>query len=794
VLAGTVAVTVVLASGLARLTFDSSQDTMIPSGSTVYSDNVRYQDQFGSDPMILVFTGDIQALLTGENLDRLRRLQHRLERKGHAHAVLGPLTALRFAAAQLSVAPDLATAALARDMAAATPGERERIEAAFRDRTASDAARLATVGTRSLDNPAFVQFLVEDADGAIRRSLRGVFPDRHHTLMVVRPGGGLSIDEQGQAADRIVALAAASDFDGVRVTTTGTPLLVKEINDRMRGDMAWLGVAAALAMAVVLLLVFRARWRLLSLATMALGTLWAFGVVGYLGIPLTMVTISGLPILIGLGVDFAVQVHSRYEEELDRDPARDVTGALDRTFLGLGPAVTVAAVAAVVGFLALRTSDVPMIREFGALLSIGVACLFAAALLPMPAMLAQRDVRRPSTSHRRASGLVERATQGLAVAGRRRPATLLAASVAIVVVGSVSFAGAQVQSDPERWVPQDSAVLRDLRSLRSVAGSSAELGLMVEARNVLRPVVVRWMWNFERAAVRRYGHRIVSASSAASITSQVTGSAPTEADVRAVLAVAPLGIRRSFVGADDTRAQILFAIGPMSLEQRRSLVDRLVDQVDAPPGVRVTPSGLAVVGTAAVTSLTANREQMTYLALAAVLVWLLVAFRSIRRALLAMLPVATALALGAVVISVFGITVNVLAAISGPLVIATCTEFTVLIMERFLEEQRAGRNPVRAVDIATVRIGRAFVASGLTTAAGFGVLAVSGFPLLSEFGVVVALYVVVALVCALTLLPPLLAWTEARAADADTRPDARVATARHASRKGATKRSRAQTA
>ena len=29
-----------------------------------------------------------------------------------------------------------------------------------------------------------------------------------------------------------------------------------------------------------------------------------------------MVTISGLPILIGLGVDFAVQVHSRYEDEL----------------------------------------------------------------------------------------------------------------------------------------------------------------------------------------------------------------------------------------------------------------------------------------------------------------------------------------------------------------------------------------------------------------------------------------------------------------------------------------------
>ena len=41
---------VVLAGGLGRLEFKSSEDTMIPSGSTVYTDNVRYQHQFGSRP------------------------------------------------------------------------------------------------------------------------------------------------------------------------------------------------------------------------------------------------------------------------------------------------------------------------------------------------------------------------------------------------------------------------------------------------------------------------------------------------------------------------------------------------------------------------------------------------------------------------------------------------------------------------------------------------------------------------------------------------------------------------
>ena len=68
-------------------------------------------------------------------------------------------------------------------------------------------------------------------------------------------------------------------------------------------------------MVAVLLLVFRARWRLLALPLVGIGMVWAFGAFGYLGIPFNMVTISGLPILVGLGVDFAIQVHSRHEEE-----------------------------------------------------------------------------------------------------------------------------------------------------------------------------------------------------------------------------------------------------------------------------------------------------------------------------------------------------------------------------------------------------------------------------------------------------------------------------------------------
>ena len=50
-------------------------------------------------------------------------------------------------------------------------------------------------------------------------------------------------------------------------------------------------------------------------------SIWAFGIAGYLGIPLTIVTIAGLPVMLGIGIDYAIQMHARVEEEVVIDRA-----------------------------------------------------------------------------------------------------------------------------------------------------------------------------------------------------------------------------------------------------------------------------------------------------------------------------------------------------------------------------------------------------------------------------------------------------------------------------------------
>lgn len=101
-----------------------------------------------------------------------------------------------------------------------------------------------------------------------------------------------------------------------------------------------------------------------------------------------------------------------------------------------------------------------------------------------------------------------------------------------------------------------------------------------------------------------------------------------------------------------------------------------------------------------------------------------------------------------------------LTTISGPLVIATVTEFASLILARCLEERDRGLSPEAASALAGAPTGKVFVTSALATVGGFAVLMFSALPLFRDFGAIVALNVAVALLAALVVQPPLLIWAD----------------------------------
>jgi hypothetical protein len=211
---------------------------------------------------------------------------------------------------------------------------------------------------------------------------------------------------------------------------------------------------------------------------------------------------------------------------------------------------------------------------------------------------------------------------------------------------------------------------------------------------------------------------------------------------------------------DHTRASVIFSIGEMSLVERRAVINDIAATADAPPGVSLMSGGLAIIGAETTNALSQNRGLMTIAALGAICLGLFAIYRNPAKAVLPLLPVILALSASSVLLYLLGIELNPLTSVSGPLIIAMGTEFTVLLMSRYFEERERGVPPRMAMNVASLRIGRAIAASGLTVIGGFLALVFSNFPLIASFGEVTVLDMALSLLATLVVLPPLLVWLD----------------------------------
>ncbi|HSL57474.1 MAG TPA: MMPL family transporter, partial [Acidimicrobiales bacterium] len=792
VLAVAAIITVVLGAGLTRLEFATGQDSYINAGSRVSVDNEAYQDRFGGENMVVLYTMEdgltVADLFTPANLEAFAQVEEQLRSSETITAVVSPLTALEFTAnlVDSGIATEILSDAI----------EREPDPAGVDARNESllvTATRAALAGERTFENPAWVRFLLfenigfelnddgtltepPDDELVIRQSLRGFIPDTTHALLGAVLVGNADLDELAAGNDAVFDAIESVEFDNARVTITGTPTFLTDINDYLQGGMLTLGGLALVVMAVVLLVAFHVRWRFLPLAMVIVGVIWAFGLVGYVGLDLSLVTISGLPILIGIGIDFAIQMHNRIEEEVAIDHDE---GPFAETSQRLGPWLVVATIAAAGAFLTMLVSRVPMIRDFGVLLALGIVALVIAGYVLPLAVLGLRERRSP-TREASLSPRIEAVVAWFGSAPSWVVAPFIALAIIVPVLGVLLEDQVEIESDPINWANQDTDTIRNARLLEDETGFATTLGIYItvdgeDENGIFTDELAAFVHDFTLGELE-VEPTLAAGSSLATTLSYLlavpgaTSLPPTGLDMLKAYEQAPPDIQRLLVSEDGNAAQISLRVGPSALDERAELLDRLADAIAEPPADRAalpanasaTPAGLAVVGVGLLENITANRAVLTYLALAVVGIWLLVRFRRLLRALLALVPVMIAVGTSAVLVAVLGITLSPLTTVSGPLVTATAAEFTILILGRYLEERERGLSPAEATHVASARTGRAFFASALTTAGGFAVLIFSALPLLSDFGVIVTMNVAIALLSALVVMPPLMVWADNR--------------------------------
>jgi hydrophobe/amphiphile efflux-3 (HAE3) family protein len=770
------ALTIGLGVGIGQLRFKTDNASYLNRTDTAYKDNAIYQRAFGGDDMVSMFTMSsghtVEDLLASANLAKLRKVTRQLDAVHDVLAVITPLTILEFIQNTLaspngdvtqSLVGQMQVAALAAPQSATSTAIRQRVGA-------QDLARLAAlpVDDRVIGNTQWDHFLLYGTNGEFYSGANQYFVNQTHAVMYVRLAGNLSIEQESRTASTVTAIMSGAHFQGATVITTGSPSFLKALNDYLRGGMLRLTAIAALLMVAILVLLFNVRWRLLPFGIVTIGLIWAFGLVAYLHVPLTLATISALPIMLGIGIDYAIQMHSRVEEEVVLDR---VAHPIQATARNLCPALLVVTFDAVFAFLALQFSAVPMIRQFGLMLAIGVAVICLCTIVSSLAVLGIREHKSPTRARPKKRDFSQASLSRIAVRlgslPRQCAIPLALASVAVFAGGLVVEGKLVIQTNPVQWINQRSSVIHDIHALERNAKAGGQLNVLISGPGVMTNQGIAYIDQFENRVARLDSATLQPAMSLVSAAADLTatpGAAaipPKVSDVLAVYAKEPPAMQR-LLFADGGRAlDLLFISKTSDLNAMQAAVDT-VNAQRPPVGIDIRAGGIAEVGAGLLQDIQRHRALLTYLAIIFVMVWLTIRLRSFVRALLSMVPVLIAVGLANLVAYALSIRLSPATAVGGPLVVAVCTEFTSLMLLRYIEERSRGLEPRAAFNSTSARTGRAFIVSGLTAITGVAVMATSSMTILSGFGEVVAFNVIIALVSALVILPPIVVWADQR--------------------------------
>jgi hopanoid biosynthesis associated RND transporter like protein HpnN len=189
-------------------------------------------------------------------------------------------------------------------------------------------------------------------------------------------------------------------YPGVKMKLTGEPTLdADEIKSSTGDSIKAAGITIVLIVALFLYSYRTFLRPALTFAVLIMGVLWSLGfalvAVGHFNI----LSIAVIPMVLGIGIDFGIQILGRYEEELghNRSVHDSITTALEYTGVAIitGGSTTAAA------FFTLCFNDFTGLAELGVIAGCSMIFLLSANLIVLPAVFILRD-RHRSTDQLRA--------------------------------------------------------------------------------------------------------------------------------------------------------------------------------------------------------------------------------------------------------------------------------------------------------------------------------------------------------------------------------------------------------
>jgi len=206
--------------------------------------------------------------------------------------------------------------------------------------------------------------------------------------------------DTGASAKTIKNLVEAieDDIDSLEVMNPGSTIEITGFNaidkatfEVIMSDFSYITFFSMLLVTIVVFITFKSLVKgMLPMVVVMTALIWTMGIVGYLGLTLTVVSMVSAAMIMGLGIDFGIHVvHTYFEKRKNMSSKKAHT----QTLKELLRAMTGASLTTIAGFLSLLFGVLPAMKVLAIVLAVGIFNTLLGAVLLLPVIVYLYDKR-----------------------------------------------------------------------------------------------------------------------------------------------------------------------------------------------------------------------------------------------------------------------------------------------------------------------------------------------------------------------------------------------------------------
>lgn len=589
--------------------------------------------------------------------------------------------------------------------------------------------------------------------------------------------GGLLVAEDGSSANVVIEVDAEHDSEavvaGIRQALAqewearglgdtylvGGQLIDGEMRQTLAREMPLLGGAAAALILLMLFLNFRSlRGALLPLLAVTVGLVWSFGVLGWIGEPLSTMSVIAPVAILAVGSSFSLHLLGRFYQELSHGGGK--AAAIEKTLAETGLGILISGLAIAAALCTFVLSGMPTVRTLGLLTAGGVLGALIATMLLLPAVLTLLPAPKRAMDPE-SPGAIRGLLAAVARFVDRRRYAILGVSAALLVLAVFGATRIVPNTAVIDYFNANSPLRTDYARVEAAFGGSSQIQVLVEG-DLGDPATLQAMLDFQEAAGRIEGVGPVTsiATILRGIHHTLTGEEglpTTREGVAQELLIYQLSGDPSQISAFMTLDSRQGLIDIATASASTSVMRRIQNEVEAAAATTLAPlAELSYTGSSLIQLAIEDvllHDFLISLSLAIVLVIVIDSFvRSVRAALVTILALLFTIALQYGALGYLGLPLDLSTMLLGALAIGV-GDYAIHLTVRYMEERRAGQAPEAAMTTTLLSSGRSILFTALTLGAGFAAMIISEFVPIRTLGSLMAFTVLSVGTASLTLLP-----------------------------------------